>query len=48
MVMIRSSEGMKDESTFSVVVLPAPVLPETMMFSLPSTQAARKSAVRCE
>ena len=35
------------EGTLPLVsVFPAPVLPETMMFSLPRTQAERKSAVR--
>ena len=36
---------MNDDSTLSVVVLPAPVLPDTMMLSRPRTQASRKSAV---
>src|SRR6476619_5986157 len=40
-VMIRSSEGMAADSTFSVVVLPEPVPPEIRMFSLPRTQASR-------
>ncbi len=44
MVMTRSSSGMKEESTFRVVVLPAPVPPETRMLSRPLTQARRKSA----
>ena len=35
---------MKLDRTFRVVVLPAPVPPETMMFALPRTQASRKSA----
>ena len=48
MVTMRSSVGMNDESTLSVVVLPEPVLPDTTMLSRPLTQAARKSAVRCE
>ena len=46
MVTMRSSEGMNDESTLSVVVLPAPVPPETTTLSRPRTQASRKSAVR--
>ena len=46
MVTMRSSDGMKDDSTLSVVVLPAPVPPETTMLSRPRTQASRKSAVR--
>ena len=44
MVMTRSSPGMNDDRTFSVVVLPAPVPPETRMLSLPRTQLSRKSA----
>ena len=43
-VTIRSSSGMKLESTLSVVVLPAPVPPETRMLALPRTHASRKSA----
>jgi hypothetical protein len=46
MVTMRSSWGMNDDSTLSVVVLPAPVLPDTMMLSRPRTQASRNSAVR--
>ena len=46
MVTMRSSVGMKEESTFSVVVLPAPVPPETTTLRRPRTQASRKSAVR--
>ena len=42
MVTMRSSLGMNDESTLSVVVFPAPVLPETMMLSLPLTQAVEE------
>ena len=42
--MIRSRSGMNDDSTFSMVVLPVPVPPETRMFSLPSTQASRNAA----
>ena len=45
-VTMRSSEGMNDESTLSVVVLPEPVEPDTMMLSRPRTQTSRKSAVR--
>ena len=33
MVTMRSSFGMNDESTLSIVVLPEPVPPETRMFS---------------
>ena len=43
-VMMRSSSGMNDDSTFSVVVFPAPVPPETMMFVRPRTQASRNFA----
>ena len=35
---------MNDDSTFSVVVLPVPVPPETMTLSRPTTQAWRKRA----
>jgi len=42
MVTMRSSTGMKPESTFKNVVLPVPVPPETMMFALASTAALRK------
>ena len=45
MVTIRSSDGMNDDSTLSVVVFPAPVPPDTMMLSRPRTQASRKAAV---
>ena len=45
-VTMRSSPGMNDDSTLSVVVLPAPVPPETTTLSRPRTQADRKSAVR--
>ena len=41
---MRSSDGMNDESTFSVVVLPVPVPPETMTFSRPTTHAWRNRA----
>ena len=40
-VTMRSSSGMNDDSTFSVVVFPAPVPPETRMFTRPRTQASR-------
>ena len=40
-VTMRSSSGMNDESTFSVVVFPAPVPPATMMLIRPRTQASR-------
>jgi hypothetical protein len=43
-VTMRSSDGMKLDSTFSVVVLPAPVPPDTRMLRWPRTQEARKSA----
>ena len=43
MVTIRSSSGMKHESTLSVVVLPEPVPPEITMLRRPRTQALRKS-----
>ena len=46
MVTMRSSSGMNDDSTLSVVVFPAPVLPETMMLRRPRTQASRNSAER--
>ena len=42
-VTIRSSFGMNDERTLSVVVLPEPVPPETKMFRRASTHARRKS-----
>ena len=35
---------MNEDSTFSIVVLPVPVPPETSTFSLPSTQASRNAA----
>jgi len=44
MVMIRSSPGMKDDSTFSVVVLPEPVPPPITMLSLARTHAWSSSA----
>ncbi len=44
MVMIRSSSGMKADSTFSVVVLPEPVPPLITMFSRPCTQSRSRSA----
>ena len=43
-VTMRSSEGMNDDSTLRVVVLPVPVPPETMMLRRPTTQACRKRA----
>ena len=56
MVTMRSSSGMKEESTLSSVVLPVPVPPETMMFSLashagvagarPSPASACRSSIR--
>ena len=45
MVTMRSSFGMKDESTLSVVVLPEPVPPETKMLRRASTHARRKSNI---
>ena len=42
-VTMRSSLGMNDESTLSVVVLPEPVPPETKQLRRASTQAFRKS-----
>ena len=44
-VMIRSSLGMNEESTFRVVVLPEPVPPDTKMLRRASTQARRKSNI---
>ena len=38
---------MKLESTFSIVVLPAPVPPETMTLRLAPTAAFRKSSIGC-
>ena len=43
--MMRSSCGMKSDSTFRVVVLPEPVPPETRMFSRASTQALRNATI---
>ena len=45
MVMMRSSSGMNDESTFSVVVLPEPVPPETKTLRRASMHARRKSNI---
>ena len=45
MVTIRSSLGMNEDSTLSVVVLPEPVPPETKTFRRASTQAFRKSNI---
>ncbi len=42
--MMRSSSGMNDESTFRIVVFPAPVPPETSTFRRPRTQASRSLA----
>ena len=44
-VTIRSSSGMNDDRTLSVVVLPEPVPPETKMLRRASTQARRKSNI---
>ena len=43
-VRIRSSSGMKEEITLSVVVFPAPVPPATMMLIRPRTHASRNLA----
>ena len=48
MVTMRSSCGMNEESTLSVVVLPAPVPPETRMFRRPRTQPSSRSAASRE
>ncbi len=45
MVMSRSPGGMNEESTPSNVVFPVPVPPETTMFALPLTLAARNSII---
>ncbi len=45
MVITRSVSGMKDDKTFSSVVLPAPVPPETTIFSRIWTHASSKSAI---
>ena len=42
MVTIRSSVGMNEDSTLRVVVLPEPVLPDTMTFSRPFTHAGEE------
>ena len=42
-VTMRSSSGMNDESTLSVVVLPLPVPPEMTTLSRPRTQASRNA-----
>src|SRR5882762_4567623 len=47
MVMIRSRSLMKLDSTLSIVVLPAPVPPETTMFSRHAIAACRKSSIGC-
>ena len=44
-VTMRSSFGMNDDSTLSIVVLPEPVPPETKMFRRASTHARRKSNI---
>ena len=41
MVRMRSELSIKDDSAFSVVVLPEPVPPETMMLSRVATAAWR-------
>ena len=43
MVTMRSSSGMNEEMTLSVVVFPEPVPPEMTMLRRPMTQALRKS-----
>ena len=45
MVTMRSRSEMKLESTFRNVVLPAPVPPETSMFSRAPTPPRRKSSI---
>ena len=45
MVTMRSSLGMNDDRTLSIVVLPEPVPPETKMFRRASTHARRKSNI---
>ena len=44
MVTMRSCSGMKAESALSIVVLPEPVPPEMMRFTLETTEARRKPA----
>ena len=44
-VTIRSSSGMNPDSTFSAVVLPEPVPPDTNTLSRARTQALRKSNI---
>ena len=46
MVTMRSSVGMNDDSTLSMVVLPVPVPPETMMLSRPTTHACEEPGQR--
>ena len=48
MVMIRSSSGMKLESTFRNVVLPDPVPPVTSMFNRARTHSPRNSPISGE
>ena len=45
MVTMRSSSGMKEDSTLRIVVFPAPVPPETTMFSRAVTHACNRSAM---
>ena len=45
MVTIRSSAGIKEDSTFNVVVLPEPVPPLTMILSRALMQARRTMAI---
>ena len=47
MVMMRSPSLMKLDSTFSSVVLPAPVPPDTMTFRRQAMVACRKSSIGC-
>ena len=44
MVTIRSSSGIKEDSTLSSVVLPEPVPPDTTIFSRATTHACKNSA----
>ena len=48
MVMMRSSSGKNEDSTFRVVVFPAPVPPDTRMLIRPPTAARRKSVTCSE
>src|SRR5260221_1277010 len=48
MVTIRSSFGMKPDNTFSSVVLPEPVPPDTTPLRREITQARRNSAISAD